>query len=87
MATYAVQFITKDGAFCGQTITNRARAFMLVQDGLWVNIACVVIVVTANSSVERLKMRATAVSQVFHERVRAVDWLKRLGDEDNGEGT
>lgn len=77
MATYAVQFITRDGAFCEQTITNRGRALLLV-DSDWLNVACVVIVVTANSSVERLKMRATAVSQVFHERVRALAWLKQL---------
>lgn len=79
MATYAVQFITRDGAFCGQTVTNRGRALTKIQDD-WIarHIACVVVVVTANSSVERLKLRATAVSQVFHERVRAVDWLKQL---------
>lgn len=77
MATYAIQFITKDGAFCGQTITNRARALLLI-DSDWLNVACVVIVVSANSSMERLKMRATAVSQVFHERTRAIDWLKQL---------
>ncbi len=78
MATYAIQHVTKEGALCGQTITNRARAMLLVQDTLWVNVSCVVIVVTANSSLERLKMRATAVAQVFHERGRAMDWLKQL---------
>lgn len=83
MATYAVQHITKDGAFCGQTITNKPRAMMLVQDSEWVNIACVILTITANSSMERLKLRATAVSQVFHERKRAVEWLKnQLTDEE-----
>ncbi len=83
MATYAVQFITKEGAFCGQTITNRPRAILLVQDDLWVNIACVIITIAANSQMERLKMRATAVSQVFHERKRAVEWIKnQLTDEE-----
>lgn len=83
MATYSVQHITKDGAFCGQTITNRPRAMLLVQDSQWVNIACVVITITANSSLERLKLRATAVSQVFHERKRAVEWIKnQLSSED-----
>lgn len=78
MATYAIQFITKEGAFCGQTITNRARALLLVGETVWLHIGCVVIVVTANSSMERLRMRATAVSQVFHEQGRAMTWLKNL---------
>lgn len=82
MATYAVQYITKDGAFCGQSITNRARAMLLVQDALWVNLSCVVIVVSANSQQERMKMRGTAVAQVFHERVRAIEWLKQLSGEE-----
>lgn len=83
MATYAIQFVTREGAFCGQTITNRPRAMLLVQDG-WVvnNAVCVVIVVTANSSMERLKMKSTAVAQVFHERGRAMSWLKSLGEDD-----
>ena len=79
MATYAVQHITKDGAFCGQQlITNRARAMLHVQNAVWVNVACVVITVTANNQLERMKLRATAVSQVFHERKRAMDWLEHL---------
>lgn len=87
MATYAVQFITKDGAFCGsQRILNRAKAMQHVQDGDWPNIrpgqkgsmGCVVITVSANSAMERTKLRNLAVSQVFHERVRAIDWLKQL---------
>lgn len=83
MATFAVQFITRDGAFCGQTITNRPRAILLVQDTQWVNIACVVLTVAANSQMERLKLRATALSQVFHERKRAVEWIKlQLTDEE-----
>lgn len=82
MATYSVQHITKDGAFCGQTITNRSRTMLLVQDSQWTNIACVVITIAANSQLERLKLRATAVSQVFHERKRAVEWLRKLGEED-----
>lgn len=83
MATYSVQHITKDGAFCGQTITNRPRAILLVQDSQWVNIACVIITIAANSQMERLKLRATAVSQVFHERKRAVEWIKlQLADEE-----
>lgn len=81
MATYAVQFITREGAFCGQTITNRARAMLLIQDTLWTNISCVAIVVSSNSTKERLKMKGTAVAQVFHERARAMDWLKQLGEE------
>lgn len=82
MATYAVQFITKDGAFCGQMIGNRDRAISLTQ-GPWdaFNATCVVLTVTASSSMERLKMKATAVSQVFHERGRAIEWLKQLGEE------
>lgn len=76
MATYAVQFITREGAFCGQTITNRPRAIALVQDTQWVNMACVILSVSANSSLERLKMGATAVSQVCHERKRAIEWIK-----------
>ena len=76
MATYAVQFITREGALCGQLITNRPRAMLAVSDHPWVNVGCVVIVATANSSMERLKMKGTAVAQVFHERVRAMDWLK-----------
>ncbi len=64
MATYAVQFITKEGAFCGQTITNRPRAILLVQDGLWVNIACVIITIAANSQMERLKMDDTEIASL-----------------------
>jgi hypothetical protein len=82
MATYAVQLITKQGALCAQTITNRGRAMATVESSSWHDVACVVIVVTANSSMERLKMRATAVSQVFHERGRAMDWLRKLGEDD-----
>lgn len=78
MATYAVQFITKDGAFSGQTITNRGRALLLIQDGSWTDVACVVLTVAASNQQERLKLRGTAVSQVFHERTRAFEWLKQL---------
>lgn len=79
MATYAVQFITKDGAFGGsQRILNRAKAIQHVQDASWANRDCVVIVVSANTAAERFRLRATAVAQVFHERVRAVNWLKQL---------
>jgi flagellar biosynthesis/type III secretory pathway ATPase len=83
MATYAVQFVTRDGALCGQTITNRGRAILLIAGPDWTTrqARCVVIVVTANSSMERFKMKATAISQVFHERGRAMDWLKSLGEE------
>lgn len=82
MATYAVQLITKQGAFCGQSITNRAHAMTKIAGDSWTDVACVVITVSANSSMERLKMRATAVSQVFHERGRAMDWLRKLGEEE-----
>lgn len=86
MATYAVQFITRDGALCAQHILNRGKAMLLVQsEAGWLEDGqarrCVVIVVTANSAMERLKLRATAVSQVFHERARAIEWLKQLGEE------
>lgn len=81
MATYAVQYVTRDGALAGQTITNRARAMRLVQETVWLNMGCVIIVVTANSTAERLKMRAIATSQVFHEQGRAMAWLKELGEE------
>ena len=82
MATYAIQFITRDGAFEGQRILNRARALLAV-DTSWPAFSCVLIVVSANSQQERVKMRATAVAQVFHERVRAIDWLKQLGEENS----
>lgn len=90
MATYAIQFITRDGAFCGsQRILNRAKAILHVQDGDWPNlrpgqkgsVGCVVITVSANSALERLKIKGTAVSQVFHERTRALDWLNKLGEQ------
>lgn len=85
MATYAVQFITKEGAICGQTITNRGRALLLADGPRWTTerAACVIITITANSQMERIKLRATAVSQVFHERKRAVEWIKtQLSDEE-----
>lgn len=82
MATYAVQYITREGAICDQTITNRTRAMVLVLDGDWLNIGCVVITVAAGNARERLKMKGVAVSQVFHEKTRAMDWLKQLGDGD-----
>ncbi len=82
MATYAVQLITKQGAFCAQTITNRARAMTTITSSNWSDIACVVVTVAAGNAVERLKMKGQAVSQVFHERTRAMDWLRKLGDDD-----
>lgn len=83
MATYTVQFVTKQGAMCTQTITNRARAMLLVQDGEWGSgVGCVVLVIAANSGQERIRLKGVAVSQVFHERVRAIEWLKQqLGEE------
>lgn len=81
MATYAIQFITRDGAFEGQRILNRAKALLAV-DTSWPAFSCVLIVVSANSQKERLKFKGNAVAQVFHERVRACQWLKQLGEED-----
>lgn len=82
MATYAVQFVTKQGALCKQVITNRGRAMSHIENALWVNVGCLVIVVTANSGKERLDLRGVAVSQVFHERARAMEWLKTMLSEE-----
>lgn len=82
MATYAVQFITSNGALCGQTITNRTRAVELVNNS-WsgTNIA-VSILVVGGSFKERTRLGDLAVSDVFFQRKPALEFLNKLGEED-----
>lgn len=78
MATYSVQFITHEGAFGGSPrILNRAKTLLQLQEA-WPPSGCVVIVAAAGNQRERLKLRGLATAQVFHERVRAMDWLTTL---------
>lgn len=82
MATYTVQFITKQGAYCGQTVTNRARAMTTIASSNWSDVGCVIVTAAAGNAQERLKMKGVAAAHVFHERARAIDWLRQLGDDD-----
>lgn len=79
MATYAVQFITSEGALEGQTITNRVRALEMVE--LWEPrplAPAVALMIVGGNFQERTALGDLAVADVFFNRRDAVRFLNRL---------
>lgn len=76
MATWTVQFITRDGAICGQTVTNRARAVALVETD-WINVGCVIVTMVPGNVAERAQVNNQyAVVNVFDTRAEALLYFK-----------
>ena len=83
MATYAVQFLTSDGALCGQVIMNRARAVQRIE--AWMPQAseyAVAILIVGSSFKERSQLGDFAVSDVLYHRRDALRFLNVLADEE-----
>lgn len=79
MATYALQFLTRDGSICGQHVLNYSRALYTLQS--WTvnsDQFAVSILIVGASFPERTALGDLAVADVFFNRRDALQFVNKL---------